>query len=74
VDQDWFLHFADEPGPKGGGDKLPDCTRFLQLIGSLEWIATGTRPDIAFTVLYLGNLTLTLPIIIGCVRREFFDI
>jgi len=39
----------DKQGMKGGGDKPCDRTLYLQLIGSLGWIATGTRPDIAFT-------------------------
>ena len=45
----------NKPGMKGGGDKLCDHTLYLQLIGSLGWIATGTRPDIAFTVSYLAR-------------------
>jgi len=45
----------DKRGMKGGGDKRCDLTLYLQLIGSLGWIATGTRPDIAFTVSYLGG-------------------
>jgi len=47
---------TDKPGMKGGGDKPCDCTHYLQLIGSLGWIATGTRPDIVFTVSYLGRV------------------
>ena len=47
----------DKPRLKGGGDKPCDRTRYLQLIGSLGWIATGTRPDIAFTVSYLGRFS-----------------
>jgi len=43
----------DKLGMKGGGDKPCDCTLYLQLIVSLGWIATGTRPDIAFAVSYL---------------------
>jgi len=43
----------DKPGMKGGGDKPYHRTLHLQLIGRLCWIATGTRPDIAFTVSYL---------------------
>jgi len=45
----------DKRGMKGGGDKQCYRTLYLQLIGSLGWIATGTRPDIAFTVSYLGG-------------------
>ena len=45
----------DKPGMKRGGDKRCNRTLYLQLIGSLGWIATGTRPDIAFTVSYLGR-------------------
>ena len=44
----------DKQGMKGGGDKLCDRTLYLQLIGSGR-IATGTRPDIALTVSYLGR-------------------
>jgi len=45
----------DKLGMKGGGDKPYDRTLYLQLIGSLGWIATGTRPDIALAVSYLGR-------------------
>jgi len=45
----------DKTGMKGGRDKPCDRTLYLQLIQSLGWIATGTRPNIAFTVSYLGR-------------------
>jgi len=45
----------DKPCMKGGGDKPCDGTLYLHLIGSLGWIATGTRLDIAVTVSYLGR-------------------
>jgi len=45
----------DKLGMKGGGEKPYNCTLDLQLIGSLDWIAMGTRSDIAFTVSYLGR-------------------
>jgi len=45
----------DKLGMKGGGNKPCDRTLYLQLIGSLGWIATGTWPEIAFTVSYLGR-------------------
>jgi len=42
----------EKSGMRGGGDKPCDHTLYLQLIVNLGWIATSTRPDIAFTVSY----------------------
>ncbi|SGY38197.1 BQ5605_C003g01977 [Microbotryum silenes-dioicae] len=33
---------------------FPDCTRYLQAIGSLMYTSTGTRPNLAYTVGYLA--------------------
>jgi len=44
-----------KPAMKGEGDKPWDRTLYLQLIGSLDWIAAGTRRDIALRVSYPGR-------------------
>jgi len=49
----------DKPGPGMGGDLSHDWDLYLNLIGSLCWIAIGTRPDIPFAVSFFGRFTLT---------------
>ena len=44
----------DKPHEKVEGEEPWDKTLYQQLIGSLRWIAIGTRPDISFAVSYLG--------------------
>ena len=45
----------EKPSVRCDGDESCNKNLYLQLIGSLGWIATGTRPDIAFAVSYLGR-------------------
>jgi len=61
----------DKPIMKGVGDKPCDCICYLQLIGSLGWIATGTRSDIVFTFSYLGGETQTAISLPGFVNADF---
>ncbi|KAE8219279.1 hypothetical protein CF326_g8990 [Tilletia indica] len=41
--------------PTREGEPFPDRRRYQALIGSLLWVAIATRPDIAFSVGYLGR-------------------
>ena len=45
----------DKPHEKVEGEEACDKMLYQQLIGSLGWIAIGTRPDISFAVSYLGH-------------------
>lgn len=37
------------------GAKVVDASKYLSIIGSLSYLAVGTRPDLAFTVNYLAR-------------------
>jgi hypothetical protein len=45
----------DKPHEREEEEEACDKTLYQQLIGSLGWIAIGTRPDISFAVSYLGR-------------------
>ena len=45
----------DKPHEREGEEEACDKMLYQQLIGSLGWIAIGTRPDISFAVFYLGR-------------------
>ena len=45
----------EKPSVRCDGDESCNKNLYLQLIGSLGWIATSTRPYIAFAVSYLGR-------------------
>jgi len=45
----------DKPREREEEGEACDKTLYPQLIGSLRWIAIGTRPDISFAVSYLGR-------------------
>jgi len=57
-------------GPRLGEDPSCDQNLDLKLIGSLCWIAIGTRPYILFAVLYLERFNAALSLIHGtCAKR-----
>lgn len=39
------------------GDAAIDASKYLSIIGSMSYLAVGTRPDIAFTVNYLARFS-----------------
>lgn len=41
-----------------GGDRLPDPTLYLQLVGSLIYL-TNTRPDIAYAINFVSHFMMT---------------
>ena len=45
----------DKPGEREEEEEACDKTLYQQLIGSLGWIAIGTRPDISFAISYIGR-------------------
>jgi len=48
----------DKPHEREGEEEASDKKLYQQLIGSLGWIAIGTRPEISFAISYLGRFAV----------------